>query len=49
MKILYIGVHSHEVWGAEYWLTQAFSDLQIGIEACNELRNKGTSVKHLKF
>jgi AMP nucleosidase len=23
--------------------------LQIGIDACNELKNKGTSVKHLKF
>ena len=33
MKILYIGVHSHLDWGAEYWLTQAFSDLQIGVEA----------------
>tara|TARA_B100000315_G_scaffold231887_1_gene243619 strand:+ start:59 stop:949 length:891 start_codon:yes stop_codon:yes gene_type:complete len=32
MKILYIGVHSHENWGAEYWLTQAFSDLQIDVE-----------------
>ena len=32
MKILYIGVHSHDGWGAEYWLTQAFSDLQIGLE-----------------
>ena len=32
MKILYIGVHSHEGWGAEYWLTQAFSDLQIDVE-----------------
>ena len=32
MKILYIGVHSHEGWGAEYWLTQAFSDLHIDVE-----------------
>ena len=32
MKILYIGVHSHTGWGAEYWLTQAFSDLQINVE-----------------
>ena len=32
MKILYIAVHSHTGWGAEYWLSQAFSDLQIGIE-----------------
>ncbi len=24
MKILYIGVHSHTGWGAEYWLTDAF-------------------------
>ena len=32
MKILYIGVHSHKGWGAEYWLTQAFPDLQINVE-----------------
>ena len=32
MKILYIGVHSHEGWGAEYWMIQAFRDLQIDIE-----------------
>ena len=33
MKILYIAVHSHIGWGAEYWLAQAFSDLQISVEA----------------
>ena len=32
MKILYIAVHSHTGWGAEYWLTQAFSDLHIEVE-----------------
>ena len=32
MKILYIGVHSHEGWGAEYWMMQAFRDLYIDIE-----------------
>ncbi len=26
MKILYIAVHSHVGWGAEYWLKQAFND-----------------------
>ena len=31
MKILYIGVHSHVGWGAEYWLTQAFSELKLNI------------------
>ena len=32
MKILYIAVHSHTGWGAEYWLTKAFSDLHIDVE-----------------
>ena len=32
MKILYIGVHSHTGWGAEYWLAKAFQDLQIHLE-----------------
>jgi len=32
LKILYIAVHSHTGWGAEYWLSQAFSDLQISVE-----------------
>jgi len=32
MKILYIGVHSHRGWGAEYWLEKAFADLQIEVE-----------------
>ena len=32
MKILYIGVHSHIGWGAEYWLTQVFFNLQIDVE-----------------
>ena len=27
MKILYIGVHSHTGWGAEYWLSKAFINL----------------------
>ena len=30
MRILYIGVHSHKGWGAEFWLVKAFYD--IGIE-----------------
>ena len=29
MKIFYIGVHSHIGWGAEYWISEAFSDLDI--------------------
>ena len=29
MKILYIGVHSHQNWGAEFWLVKAFYDLDI--------------------
>ena len=29
MKILYIGVHSHIKWGAEYWLNKAFLDYGI--------------------
>ena len=29
MKILYIGVHSHQNWGAEFWLVRAFYDLDI--------------------
>ena len=29
MKILYIGVHSHKGWGAEYWLEKAFSKKNI--------------------
>ncbi|MDP7027980.1 MAG: hypothetical protein QF380_06205 [Candidatus Marinimicrobia bacterium] len=32
MKILYIGVHSHIGWGAEFWLKKAFSDLGIKSE-----------------
>jgi len=32
MKILYIAVHSHTGWGAEYWLAKAFSDLHIEVE-----------------
>ena len=31
-KILYIGVHSHVNWGAEYWLSKAFDDLNIKCE-----------------
>lgn len=30
MRILYIAVHSHQGWGAEYWLNKAFNE--IGIE-----------------
>ena len=30
MRILYIGVHSHKGWGAEFWLVKAFNN--IGIE-----------------
>jgi len=45
-KILYIGVHSHVNWGAEYWLSKAFDDLNIKCELLdyrkefNKLSNK---------
>ena len=45
MKILYIGVHSHEGWGAEYWLAKAFQDLQIHLETIDYRsirKNEGT-------
>ena len=45
MKILYIGVHSHIGWGAEYWLAKAFQDLQIHIETIDYRsirKNEGT-------
>ena len=29
MRILYIGVHSHKGWGAEYWIAKAFHDIEI--------------------
>ena len=29
MRILYIGVHSHKEWGAEYWIAKAFHDIEI--------------------
>ena len=29
MRILYIGVHSHTGWGAEFWLNKAFNDIGI--------------------
>ena len=32
MKILYIGVHSHKNWGAEFWLLQAFHDINLEYE-----------------
>ena len=32
MKILYIGVHSHLGWGAEYWLLKAFYDIDLEYE-----------------
>ena len=35
MKLLYIGVHSHTGWGAEYWLEKAFSNLNIETELIN--------------
>ena len=28
-KILYIGVHSHLEWGAEFWLVKAFKDINL--------------------
>ncbi|MBC8311529.1 MAG: glycosyltransferase family 1 protein [Candidatus Marinimicrobia bacterium] len=42
MKILYIGVHSHIGWGAEYWLQKSFSDLDVELELLNyrETRKK---------
>jgi len=46
MKILYIGVHSHTGWGAEYWLFRAFSDINIDIETIDyrkERKLKSTS------
>ena len=45
MKILYIGVHSHTGWGAEYWLAKAFLDLQIHLETIDYRsirKNEGT-------
>ena len=45
MKILYIGVHSHTGWGAEYWLAKAFKDLQIDLETIDYRsirKNEGT-------
>ena len=45
MKILYIGVHSHTGWGAEYWLAKAFQDLQIHLETIDYRsirKNEGT-------
>lgn len=32
MKILYIGVHCHIGWGAEYWLKKAFLNLHLDVE-----------------
>ncbi len=32
MKILYIGVFSHEGWGAEYWLSKAFLYMGLKID-----------------
>ncbi|SVC94843.1 uncharacterized protein METZ01_LOCUS347697, partial [marine metagenome] len=32
MRILYIGVHSHNEWGAEYWIAKAFHDKGIYYE-----------------
>ena len=32
MKILYIGVHSHLDWGAEYWLVKAFHEIGLQYE-----------------
>ena len=32
MRILYIGVHSHIEWGAEFWLVKAFSDIDVEYE-----------------
>ena len=29
IKILYIGVHSHLGWGAEFWLVKAFKDINL--------------------
>lgn len=46
MKILYIGVHSHTGWGAEYWLAKAFQDLQIHLETIDYRsirKNEGTN------
>lgn len=43
MKILYIGVHSHIGWGAEYWLEKAFADCQIELEII-DYRNERESM-----
>ena len=42
MKLLYIGVHSHKGWGAEYWLEKSFTYLKIELELINyrEIRRK---------
>ena len=32
MRILYIGVHSHQGWGAEFWLIKAVHDIDIEYE-----------------
>ena len=31
LRLLYIAVHSHKGWGAEYWLDKAFSRLGLTI------------------
>jgi len=50
MKILYIGVHSHTGWGAEYWLKKSFIELNMEIETIDYRairKDKGT--EHLKL
>lgn len=49
MKLLYIGVHSHKGWGAEYWLEKSFTYLKIELELINyrEIRKK-SGIEKLK-
>ena len=50
MKILYIGVHSHKGWGAEYWLKRSFQDLNIKLELIDyRLIRKEFGLEYLKL
>lgn len=49
-KILYIAVHSHHGWGAEYWLSKSFNRLGISLMKLDyrEIRSNG-GYKELRF
>jgi hypothetical protein len=51
MRILYIGVHSHTAWGAEYWLKKSFIELNMEIETIDYRairKEKGTEYLKLQ-